>query len=67
MVIREQNYRHSKSFMQKHPGIQPKMRSILLDWLIEVGLQLHLRFISQKLTLQHIFHYCLLLIEVKAT
>ncbi|XP_036948276.1 G1/S-specific cyclin-E2-like [Acanthopagrus latus] len=37
MVIREQNYRHSKSFMQKHPGIQPKMRSILLDWLIEVS------------------------------
>ncbi|XP_073340381.1 G1/S-specific cyclin-E2-like [Pagrus major] len=37
MVIREQNYRHSKSFIQKHPSIQPKMRSILLDWLIEVS------------------------------
>ncbi|TDH03855.1 hypothetical protein EPR50_G00146070 [Perca flavescens] len=37
MVGREQNYRHSKSFMQKHPTIQPRMRSILLDWLIEVS------------------------------
>ncbi|XP_071356527.1 G1/S-specific cyclin-E2-like isoform X2 [Trachinotus anak] len=37
MVGKEQNYRHSKSFMQKHPAIQPRMRSILLDWLIEVS------------------------------
>uniref|UniRef100_A0A4W6DVV2 Cyclin E2 n=1 Tax=Lates calcarifer TaxID=8187 RepID=A0A4W6DVV2_LATCA len=37
MVSKEQNYRHSKSFMQKHPRIQPRMRSILLDWLIEVS------------------------------
>ncbi|KAK5854670.1 hypothetical protein PBY51_004845 [Eleginops maclovinus] len=37
MVGREQNYRHSKSFMQKHPALQPRMRSILLDWLIEVS------------------------------
>ncbi|KAF3834264.1 hypothetical protein F7725_025468 [Dissostichus mawsoni] len=35
MVGREQNYTHSKSFMQTHPAIQPRMRSILLDWLIE--------------------------------
>ncbi|KAK9526503.1 hypothetical protein VZT92_015200 [Zoarces viviparus] len=37
MVGREHNYRHSKSFMQDHPSIQPKMRAILLDWLIEVS------------------------------
>ncbi|XP_075962047.1 G1/S-specific cyclin-E2-like [Anarhichas minor] len=37
MVGREHNYRHSKSFMQEHPAIQPTMRSILLDWLIEVS------------------------------
>ncbi|CAK6949176.1 G1/S-specific cyclin-E2-like [Scomber scombrus] len=37
MVVKEQNYRHSKSFMLKHPRIQPRMRSILLDWLIEVS------------------------------
>ncbi|XP_029023312.1 G1/S-specific cyclin-E2-like isoform X2 [Betta splendens] len=28
---------HSLTFMQKHPKIQPQMRSILLDWLIEVS------------------------------
>ncbi|XP_059206440.1 G1/S-specific cyclin-E2-like isoform X2 [Centropristis striata] len=37
MVVREQNYKHSKNFMLKHPAIQPRMRSILLDWLIEVS------------------------------
>nr|XP_046273434.1 G1/S-specific cyclin-E2-like isoform X2 [Scatophagus argus]XP_046273435.1 G1/S-specific cyclin-E2-like isoform X2 [Scatophagus argus] len=37
MISKEENYRHSKSFMQKHPSIQPRMRSILLDWLIEVS------------------------------
>ncbi|XP_063755675.1 G1/S-specific cyclin-E2-like isoform X2 [Eleginops maclovinus] len=39
MVGREQNYRHSKSFMQKHPALQPRMRSILLDWLIEENIE----------------------------
>uniref|UniRef100_UPI0037E99F37 G1/S-specific cyclin-E2-like n=1 Tax=Semicossyphus pulcher TaxID=241346 RepID=UPI0037E99F37 len=37
MVGREQSYTHGKSFMQKHPRIQPKMRSVLLDWMIEVS------------------------------
>ncbi|XP_070777424.1 G1/S-specific cyclin-E2-like [Enoplosus armatus] len=37
MVGREHNYSHSKSLLQKHPKIQPRMRSILLDWLIEVS------------------------------
>lgn len=44
MVSKEQNYRHSKSFMQKHPRIQPRMRSILLDWLIEASFHPHLVF-----------------------
>uniref|UniRef100_A0A3Q3X6D0 Uncharacterized protein n=1 Tax=Mola mola TaxID=94237 RepID=A0A3Q3X6D0_MOLML len=37
IVVKEQNYRHSKSLMQKHPSIEPRMRTILLDWLIEVS------------------------------
>ncbi|KAG7500353.1 hypothetical protein JOB18_016295 [Solea senegalensis] len=37
MVGKEQNDRHRKSFMQKHPSLQPRMRSIVLDWLIEVS------------------------------
>ncbi|XP_029919821.1 G1/S-specific cyclin-E2-like isoform X2 [Myripristis murdjan] len=37
MVGKEQKYTHSKSFLQQHPRIQPRMRSILLDWLVEVS------------------------------
>ncbi|KAM9838866.1 G1/S-specific cyclin-E2-like [Aulostomus maculatus] len=37
MMVKEQTYQHSKSFIQKHPRLQPRMRSILLDWLIEVS------------------------------
>ncbi|KAM4630099.1 G1/S-specific cyclin-E2-like isoform 2-T2 [Polymixia lowei] len=37
MVGKEQKYPHSKGFMQHHPRIQPRMRSILLDWLLEVS------------------------------
>lgn len=36
MLIKEQKYTHSKSFMERHPRIQPRMRTILLDWLLEV-------------------------------
>lgn len=38
MINKEQNYRHGTSFLQKHPRLEPRMRSILLDWLIEVRL-----------------------------
>uniref|UniRef100_A0A3Q3K5X5 Uncharacterized protein n=1 Tax=Monopterus albus TaxID=43700 RepID=A0A3Q3K5X5_MONAL len=37
MLNKEHNYRHSKNFMHLHPRIQPRMRSILLDWLMEVS------------------------------
>lgn len=40
IIVEEQNYKRSKSFVQKHPRLQPNMRSLLLDWLIEVRLQL---------------------------
>ncbi|XP_043923247.1 G1/S-specific cyclin-E1 isoform X2 [Protopterus annectens] len=37
MLSKEQNYPRDKYFMQKHPLLQPKMRAILLDWLMEVS------------------------------
>lgn len=40
IIVEEQSYKRSKSFLQKHPRLQPNMRSVLLDWLIEVRLQL---------------------------
>jgi cyclin E len=29
-------YKHDAYYLKKHPNIQPKMRAILIDWLIEV-------------------------------
>ncbi|KAJ8411627.1 hypothetical protein AAFF_G00164350 [Aldrovandia affinis] len=37
MLNKELKYVHDKSFMQQHPRLQPKMRAILLDWLLEVS------------------------------
>ncbi|XP_076865892.1 G1/S-specific cyclin-E2-like [Brachyhypopomus gauderio] len=36
MVSKEVKYTHSKSCMDRHPRLQPKMRAVLLDWLMEV-------------------------------
>lgn len=36
MLNKELKYVHDKSYMQRHPKLQPKMRAILLDWLLEV-------------------------------
>lgn len=36
MLNKELKYIHDKTFMQQHPSLQPKMRAILLDWLLEV-------------------------------
>ncbi|XP_072836982.2 G1/S-specific cyclin-E1 [Pogona vitticeps] len=36
MINKEQKYMKDKLYMQRHPLLQPKMRVILLDWLMEV-------------------------------
>ncbi|XP_026880441.2 G1/S-specific cyclin-E2-like isoform X2 [Electrophorus electricus] len=36
MVSKEMTYKHSKTCMERHPRLQPKMRAVLLDWLMEV-------------------------------
>uniref|UniRef100_H2ZYD1 Cyclin E1 n=1 Tax=Latimeria chalumnae TaxID=7897 RepID=H2ZYD1_LATCH len=36
MIRKEEMYVKDKRFMQRHPLLQPKMRAILLDWLMEV-------------------------------
>lgn len=40
MLNKEKIYLRDKHFMQRHPLLQPKMRAILLDWLMEVNLSL---------------------------
>ncbi|XP_038610705.1 G1/S-specific cyclin-E1 isoform X2 [Tachyglossus aculeatus] len=36
MLNKEQTYLRDKHFLQRHPLLQPQMRAILLDWLMEV-------------------------------
>ncbi|XP_017537699.1 G1/S-specific cyclin-E2-like isoform X1 [Pygocentrus nattereri] len=36
MLSKEIKYKHTKSSLERHPGLQPKMRAVLLDWLMEV-------------------------------
>lgn len=40
MLNKEKTYLRDKHLMQRHPLLQPKMRAILLDWLMEVSLSL---------------------------
>ncbi|KAM4600539.1 G1/S-specific cyclin-E2 [Polymixia lowei] len=37
MLNKELKYVHDKSYLQRHPKMQAKMRAILLDWLLEVS------------------------------
>lgn len=37
MINKEDTYVRDKLYMQRHPLLQPKMRTILLDWLMEVS------------------------------
>lgn len=40
MLNKELKYFHDSSYLQRHPRLQPKMRAILLDWLLEVRAEL---------------------------
>ncbi|XP_003977729.3 G1/S-specific cyclin-E2 isoform X1 [Takifugu rubripes] len=37
MLNKELKYFHDQSYLQRHASLQPKMRAILLDWLLEVS------------------------------
>lgn len=37
MLEKDKTYSRDVHMMEKHPHLQPKMRAILLDWLMEVG------------------------------
>lgn len=51
MLNKELKYVHDKSYLQRHPKLQPKMRAILLDWLLEVGCRKELDLVSRFLCL----------------
>lgn len=37
MLNKEETYFRDKNLLRRHPLLQPKMRAILLDWLMEVS------------------------------
>lgn len=39
LLRKDQLYLHDKHVMERHPNLQPKMRAVLLDWLLEVGVR----------------------------
>lgn len=48
MLNKELKYVHDKSYLQRHPKLQPKMRAILLDWLLEVRTELNWNPVENK-------------------
>lgn len=36
MVVKEADYKKNSGYFAHHPDLEPQMRAILLDWLIEV-------------------------------
>lgn len=36
MILREEDYKQDSSYLYKQRNITPKMREILIDWMIEV-------------------------------
>lgn len=45
MLEKDKTYTRDVHMMDKHPHLQPKMRAILLDWLMEVS--------TESVNLQH--------------
>ena len=37
MLQKDKEYKRDSLYIRKHPSLQPRMRSVLLDWLIEVS------------------------------
>lgn len=37
MIEKDQEYKRDSNYLDKHPKLRPRMRSVLLDWLIEVS------------------------------
>ena len=37
MLQKDREYKRDSLYIRRHPSLQPRMRTVLLDWLIEVG------------------------------
>ena len=40
MLQKDREYKRDSLYIRKHPSLQPRMRSVLLDWLVEVNIKM---------------------------
>lgn len=48
LLKKDEAYVHDTRVMDRHPNLQPKMRAILLDWLMEVRIQAYKKVTSVR-------------------
>lgn len=53
MRLKESKYSHDFMYMKRHQGIEPQMRSILLDWLVEISYAYRLHRETWHLSLEY--------------
>ena len=53
MRLKESKYGHDFMYMKRHQGIEPQMRSILLDWLVEISYAYRLHRETWHLALEY--------------
>lgn len=54
MKRKEHNYVHDASYMKRHVGLEPQMRAILLDWLLEIAQAYRLHRETVHLAIEYI-------------
>ena len=54
MLRKEERYVKSKTMLDRHPQLQPRMRGILLDWLIEVSFCLNFDIPVKPVIFEHL-------------
>eukprot|EP00347_Sterkiella_histriomuscorum_P005514 403356327 len=57
MLLRDQEYRINSSFLQRQKNITPKMREILIDWMMEVGEEFMLKRETLNISVNYIDRY----------
>lgn len=57
MILRDEEYRIDQSFLYSQKNITPKMREILIDWMIEVGEEFMLKRETLYISIDYIDRY----------
>lgn len=67
MMVQQQSFIQSEVFLQKHPRLKPNMRSVLLDWLIEVRLSRVVIFVPRVVERSLLEVFCFLVFSNKVS